>query len=75
MLYGSVEHRAKVVTSSAKLNHIRPFPGLFSRFFSLIESEISEQASRKIATEEGFHTQLDCKLTYGNKNKKQLTLV
>ena len=24
---------------------------------------------------EGFHTQLDCKLTYGNKNQKQLPLV
>ena len=23
----------------------------------------------------GFHTQLDCKLTYGNKNQTQLTLV
>ena len=24
---------------------------------------------------EGFHAQLDCKLTYGNKNQTQLTLV
>ena len=24
---------------------------------------------------EGFHTQLDCKRTYGNKNQTQLTLV
>ena len=24
---------------------------------------------------EGFHTQLDCKLTYGIKNQTQLTLV
>ena len=23
----------------------------------------------------GFHAQLDCKLTYGNKNQTQLTLV
>ena len=23
----------------------------------------------------GFHAQLDCKLTYGNKNRTQLTLV
>ena len=52
VLYESVEHRAKAVTPSAKLNHVRPFPGLFSSFFSLIESEIFEQASREIATEE-----------------------
>ena len=32
--------------------YVRPFPGLFSNFFPLIESEISEQASRQIATEE-----------------------
>ena len=24
---------------------------------------------------EGFHAQLDCKFTYGNKNQTQLTLV
>ena len=77
----------------------------FSRvFFSVTESEISEQTSRQIVTEEpnfckhawrrnwryynlnrdenplwenemdspsseGFKTQLDCKLTHGNKNK------
>ena len=39
-------------TSSAKLCYVRPFPGFLSRFFSLIESGISEQASRQIATEE-----------------------
>ena len=52
VLYGNVEHRAKAVTPSAKLNHVRPFPGLFSSFFLLTESESSEQASREIATEE-----------------------
>ena len=37
---------------SAKLYYVWPFPGLLSGFFSLIESEISEQASRQVATEE-----------------------
>ena len=43
---------AKAVTPSAKLYYVRPFPGLLSSFFSIIESEISEQASRQVATEE-----------------------
>ena len=38
--------------SSAKLYYVRPFPELLSCFFSLIESEISEQASRQVASEE-----------------------
>ena len=36
---------------SAKLYYVRPFPGFLSSFFSLIEGEISEQASREVATE------------------------
>ena len=43
---------AKAVTPSAKLYYVRPFPGLLFSFFPIIESEISEQASRQVATEE-----------------------
>ena len=43
---------ATAVKPSANLNYVRPFPGLFSSFFSLIESEISEQASRQVTTEQ-----------------------
>ena len=42
---------AKVVMPSAKLYYVPPFPGFLSSFFSLIEGEISEQASREVATE------------------------
>ena len=56
MLYESIQHRAsnwvKAVTPSDKLCYVRPFPGLFFSCFSLIESEISAQASRQAATEE-----------------------
>ena len=34
------------------MDYVRPFPGLFCSFFSLIESEISKQASRQVATEQ-----------------------
>ena len=38
---------------SAKLHYVRLFPGLLSGFFfALIGSEISEQASWRVATEE-----------------------
>ena len=37
---------------SAKLHYVRLFPGLPSGFFALIGSEISEQASWRVATEE-----------------------
>ena len=43
---------AKAVTPSAKLYYGRPFPRLLFSFFPIIESEISEQASRQVATEE-----------------------
>ena len=36
---------------SAKLYYVRPFPRFLSSFFSLIEGEITEQASREVATE------------------------
>ena len=36
----------------AKLYYVRPFPGLLFSFFPIIESEISEQGSRQVATEE-----------------------
>ena len=52
----STESWSKAVTPSAKLYFVRPFPGpLFNltfNFFSSIESEISEQASRQVVTEE-----------------------
>ena len=54
MLYESIEHRAEL-----KLSHHLPnwtmsalFPGLFFSFLSLIESEISKQGSRQVATEQ-----------------------
>ena len=43
---------AKAVTPSAKLYYVKPFPGRPFSFFPIIESEISEQASRQVATEE-----------------------
>ena len=43
---------AKAVTPSAKLLYVRPFPGLLSSLFSLMESEILEKASRQVTTEE-----------------------
>ena len=43
---------AKAFTPSAKLCYVRPFPGLLFSFFPIIESEISEQASRQVAIEE-----------------------
>ena len=96
VLYQSTKHRAQL-KPSAKLYYVRPFTGLLSSFFVLIESEISVQASWQVATDwkpnkglryynfsvdenpqredemdsssfKGFHTQLDCKPMYGNKN-------
>ena len=53
MLYEKIEHRAELKLSRHLPNcTVRPFPGLLSSFFSIIESEISEQASRHVATEE-----------------------
>ena len=44
---------AEAVTPSAKLYCVRPFPGLsLVFFFSVIESDISEEASQQIVTEE-----------------------
>ena len=54
MLYESIEHRAELKLSP-HLPNCTMFdflPGLLSGFFSLIESEISEQASRQVATKE-----------------------
>ena len=55
MPHQSIEHKAR----EAELSHQLPnctmsnhFPELLSIFFSLIESEISEQVIRQIATEE-----------------------
>ena len=48
----SIESWAKAVTPSTKLCYVPPFPGLLSSFFSLIDSEFSEQANRQVATEE-----------------------
>ena len=42
----------RAVTPAAKLYYVRAFPGLLFSFFPIIESEISEQASRQVATEE-----------------------
>ena len=42
-----VETARSIWVKIAKLYFVRPFPGLFSSFFSLIE--IKEQASRQIA--------------------------
>ena len=48
-----LQKKKKAVTPSAKLYYVRPFPGLLSSFFRrLIESEISEQASRQVAKRE-----------------------
>ena len=53
MLYESIEHRAELKLSRHLPNcNVRPFAGLLFSFFSIIESEISEQASRQVATEE-----------------------
>ena len=43
---------AEAVTPSAKIVLCPTFPGLLSSLFSIIESEISEQARRQVATEE-----------------------
>ena len=43
---------------------VRPFPGLFSSLFSLIESEIPEQARRQLATEELNKGLLTCRAPY-----------
>ena len=37
---------------STKLYYVQPFPGPLSNFYSLIEVEILDQASLKVATEE-----------------------
>ena len=53
MLYQSTKYRAEVkLMPSAKLHYVRLFPGLLSGFFALIGSEILEQASWRVATEE-----------------------
>ena len=55
MLYQSTKYRAEVkLLPTAKLHYVRLFPGLLSVFFffALIGSEISEQASWQVATEE-----------------------
>ena len=53
MLYQSTKYTAEVkLMPSAKLHYVRLFPGLLSGFFALIGSEISEQASWRVATEE-----------------------
>ena len=43
---------AKAVTPSANFYYVRPFSGLLYRFFSSIKSEISEPASRQVASDE-----------------------
>ena len=43
---------AKAVTPSANLYFVRQFPELLFSFLTLIESESSEQVSRKIVAEE-----------------------
>ena len=58
------KHGAKAVTPSANLYFVRPFPGLFSSLFSLIESEIPEQARRQLATEELNKGLLTCRAPY-----------
>ena len=53
MLYQSTKYRAEVkLLPTAKLHYVRLFTGLLSVFFTLIVSEISEQASWQVATEE-----------------------
>ena len=53
MLYQSKKYRAEVkLLPTAKFHYVRLFPGLLSVFFALIVSEISEQASWQVATEE-----------------------
>ena len=52
----SIESWAKAVTPSTKLCYVPPFPGLLSSFFSLTDSEFSEQASRQVVTEEPKNT-------------------
>ena len=53
MLCQSTKYRAEVkLMPSAKLHYVRLFPGLLSGFFALIGSEILEQASWRVATEE-----------------------
>ena len=39
------------------------------------EENLQRENEIDSASFEGFHTQLDCKLTYGNKNQTQLTRV
>ena len=50
VLYQSTKHKAQL-KPSAKLYYVRPFTGLLSSFFVLIESEISVQASWQVATD------------------------
>ena len=45
---------AEAATPSVKLYDVQPFPELLFGFFSLTESEISEHASRQVATEEPY---------------------
>ena len=54
VLYQSTKHRAELKLSrhSPNCTNVQPFPGLFASFLSLIGNEISERASRKVATEE-----------------------
>ena len=50
--FGTKRKRAKAVTPTAKCTISDLFPEFTLAFFLLIEGEISEQASRQIATEE-----------------------
>ena len=53
VLYESIEHRAELKLSRHLSNcTLRPFAGLLFSFFSIIESKLSEQASRQVAKEE-----------------------
>ena len=54
MLYESIEHRAELKLSCHLPNYtmFNLFQEFFLAFFAIIESEISEQASRQVATEE-----------------------
>ena len=48
--YITRSYKAKAVTISANMSYVQPFPGLLSSFLSSIESKISEQGSRQVAT-------------------------
>ena len=53
MLYESIEHGPELKLSRHLPDClVGPLPGLLFSFFPIIESEISEQAGRQVATEE-----------------------